>query len=295
MYIEVENLAGLHDGEACAIIGNGPSLNEICLDHLTEITTVAVNQIYHLYNDTEWRPTYYAMLHEQNNEQWKIDGIQHNISDSIVFIDDKFNVNETYPNLIRLRKLGDLKRVLHPDVKMSHDSTNISTIANNLFSDDLCKGYYTLHSEFVMAQIIAYMGFREVFLIGFDPELYENQFVDFDNVVDMRSYGNNKLDYFYKALESGGPRELLNGIIWSLFRRFPRIYNALVDKPMYFDNKYKGEPKSSMEKYEHLLSHSVIKEALNMRSIKIYQVHSDGLPCYEKISPQKFKTILKSM
>lgn len=51
-----------HLGESCFIIGNGPSLSVEDLDVLQQkdIDSFAVNRIFKIFPQTEWRPTYYV-------------------------------------------------------------------------------------------------------------------------------------------------------------------------------------------------------------------------------------------
>ena len=51
-----------HLGESCFVIGNGPSLTAEDLTTLHEkgIDTFAVNRIFKIFPQTEWRPTYYV-------------------------------------------------------------------------------------------------------------------------------------------------------------------------------------------------------------------------------------------
>ncbi len=51
-----------HFGESCFIIGNGPSLTkeDLATLHNKNIDTFAVNRIFKIFPETEWRPTYYV-------------------------------------------------------------------------------------------------------------------------------------------------------------------------------------------------------------------------------------------
>lgn len=51
-----------HLGESCFVIGNGPSLTAADLTTLNQkgIDSFAVNRIYRIFPQTEWRPTYYV-------------------------------------------------------------------------------------------------------------------------------------------------------------------------------------------------------------------------------------------
>lgn len=58
----MKKLHNKHSGESCFIIGNGPSLSVDDLNILKEknIDTFAVNRIYKIFPQTNWRPTYYV-------------------------------------------------------------------------------------------------------------------------------------------------------------------------------------------------------------------------------------------
>lgn len=52
----------IHQGERCFVIGNGPSLRaeDLQILHDNHIVTFASNRIFHIYDQTQWRPTYYV-------------------------------------------------------------------------------------------------------------------------------------------------------------------------------------------------------------------------------------------
>ena len=52
---------GIHCGERCFIIGNGPSLSPQDLEMLRDEICFAANRIYDIYAQTTWRPTYYGI------------------------------------------------------------------------------------------------------------------------------------------------------------------------------------------------------------------------------------------
>ncbi len=59
----LKNLAGIHAGESCVIIGNGPSLRIDDLEtlHHKHVVTFGCNRINELFDRTDWRPTYYCL------------------------------------------------------------------------------------------------------------------------------------------------------------------------------------------------------------------------------------------
>ena len=63
----LRKLKGIHEGKRCFIIGNGPSLKA---DDLTMIKdnreiSFAFNRIFHIFSETDWRPTYYISQDEK--------------------------------------------------------------------------------------------------------------------------------------------------------------------------------------------------------------------------------------
>lgn len=56
----LKTLRNSHRGERCFIIGTGPSLTISDLELLKNETTFATNRIYELFDQTDWRPTYYV-------------------------------------------------------------------------------------------------------------------------------------------------------------------------------------------------------------------------------------------
>ena len=55
-------LKNIHKGERCFVIGNGPSLtaNDLQILHENQVITFATNRVYNIFEQTEWRPTYYV-------------------------------------------------------------------------------------------------------------------------------------------------------------------------------------------------------------------------------------------
>ncbi len=51
---------GIHKGERCWIIGNGPSLNDTDLDLIADEVSFGMNRIPLIYSRTKWRPKYYV-------------------------------------------------------------------------------------------------------------------------------------------------------------------------------------------------------------------------------------------
>lgn len=169
---------GIHNGQRCFLIGNGPSLRADDLTKLHEAgeITFAFNRIYNIFDQTNWRPTFYISQDER-----MLTGCADIVSDlkaqakfipiqlkwwNGIDIDDA-----TYFNIVNQQT---------EDPQQFRFSDNISRCIYNSLT-----GMYTA------AQIAAYMGFTEIYLIGVDHHFHISQNNQGEIVVD-----NSVKDYF---------------------------------------------------------------------------------------------------
>lgn len=151
---ELQKIKNIHEGERCFIVANGPSLqiSDLELLHRTGAITFAMNRIYKLFHETSWRPTYYVcedinIFHESLDEinnvpaEKKFIPINHkwyhniNVDDALYFWAN-YDRTKDYPDSF---------------------STNIAKQMDSL-------GTVT----FTCLNIAAYMGFKEIYLLGVD-------------------------------------------------------------------------------------------------------------------------------
>lgn len=147
----IKQIKDFHKNERCFIIGNGPSLRIEDLERIKNEITFATNRIYHVFDQTTWRPTYYCVQDFRliQNSYREINEIQakrkfvgcsndeeYELLDSFTFI--KLYIDSFYPDLPQ-------------------------------FSDDLKLGIYEGFTvTYMCIQIAIYMGFREIVLLGID-------------------------------------------------------------------------------------------------------------------------------
>ncbi len=143
-----------HLGESCFVIGNGPSLSAADLDvlHQKKIDSFAVNRIFKIFPETEWRPTYYV-----NTDHVMIRDILDDIN--TLPVKDKF---------IALQN----KYYNGSDVKDAH-----CFLANYSREKDQPDGFALDCSEQVNVrgtvtidciQLAMHMGYRYIYLLGVD-------------------------------------------------------------------------------------------------------------------------------
>ena len=147
------SLKGKFKGKRCFVLGNGPSLCATDLDALKNEITFASNRIYRIYDQTDWRPTYYVMFDENvAKSEGVIDGA--NRVNCIKFVRKQ--------GYIAYRKLSG--KVCYPHSWYSRRYLDVPE-----FSEELDKGIYSIATvTYAMIQIARWMGFEEIYLLGVD-------------------------------------------------------------------------------------------------------------------------------
>lgn len=149
----IRSFQNKYKGKRCFVIGNGPSLNKQDLDTLAKYKeiTFASNRIYKMYDQTPWRPDFYAVC------------------------DEKLFVDQMGP----IRQIKDTVRFLPLDLAhhVNYDGGFVYFARYPfkfftkypVFRDDLTKklgegNTVTYH----LLQLAVCMGFTEIYLLGCD-------------------------------------------------------------------------------------------------------------------------------
>ena len=170
-----------HKGERCFIIGNGPSLNKLDLTLLKGETTFGVNGIYLNQEKMGFLPTYYV------------------IEDYLIAEDRASEINELK---------GPVKFVptfLDYTLKKDCNTINFNAYMNYsdkifepLFSDDCLRKIGVGGSvTFMCLQLAYYMGFDEVYMIGFDHNYAKLEKTDSSIVVTEENDENHFTPKYY--------------------------------------------------------------------------------------------------
>lgn len=157
----------------CFIIGNGPSLRNSDLKHLMELgeVTFACNSLIKLFDEIQFRPTYYFA---QDNK----------------IIQDNRREIENYSG-IRFVKAHYAGRYHIKGVTYYNMLFPKSPIG---FSDNISKVVYSGQTvTYSMIQFAAYMGFKEIYLIGVDCNYSPgNDVITKDSYFDARLYNSTR-------------------------------------------------------------------------------------------------------
>ncbi len=170
-------LKDIHKGERCFIVANGPSLKAEDLDLLQKNgeVTFAMNRIYKIFPETIWKPTYYVcedinIFHESLEEinsipaKLKFIPINHKWFNGI-------KVNKALYFWANYQRNKDFPDSFSPDISKQMDSMGTVT--------------------FTCMNIAAFMGFKEIYLLGVDHNYTVTINESGETVVDP-----NAKDYF---------------------------------------------------------------------------------------------------
>lgn len=163
-------LKGIHAGKRCFIIGNGPSLRAADLDTLEQSgeITFAFNRIFHIFDQTAWRPTYYIsqdgkMLAGSVEEVKRIEA-------EIKFIPAELAWYEG----IRIPG-AQLFHIVNEEL-----AENVPAFSENI-AQKICNSKTVVYTAI---QIAVYMGIREIYLIGVDHHFHTSMNEKGEIVVD---------------------------------------------------------------------------------------------------------------
>lgn len=148
---ELKKFHNLHKGKRVFILGNGPSLKLDDLEILWKNHEIcfALNKIHKIYGMTEWRPNYICMSDTRviSACEKELDMITAN---SIVFMADRFFYSD---------------KVQYIHLKSEYYEPNMPGFSEDI-TEGVCWGYTVTYD--LAIQIAAYMGFKEIYLVGID-------------------------------------------------------------------------------------------------------------------------------
>lgn len=149
----LRSLKNLKKGQTCFIIGNGPSLKANDLELLKEsgIDSFASNQIYKIFDSTNWRPTYYSVV------DWK--GIEENDAN-----------NMDVPYMFFSDYYWRKHRITNKNACVFYGNRLLDSRLDTFrFSEDITKQIYMKGSvTYTNFQLAMYMGYTQIYLLGMD-------------------------------------------------------------------------------------------------------------------------------
>lgn len=283
-------------GERIFLLGNGPSILDTPLESLSKEYTFSVNKISFLFDDTDWRPSFY--LAEHDNTTISCEHFQKMIDLDIpcFFPTSHSQFLPTSDNIFYYTR-KHLRNVDSVDITDHHISWGSIDGYYEFWSDDITDIVYKHATVLYIAfQIIDYMGFDEIYLLGCD--LYEPQephmlFESGDNPAVYSfphdSTVKNTINY---ASNSNTPvRSLINAValktttsgLFKIIHPYLTNISSRFEDPGHFYNSsgLYGGNRQRNEMMER--SHKLAKEAANEKEFKIYNATPGG---YLEVHPR---------
>lgn len=169
-----DDLKDKEKGKRCFIIGNGPSLQIEDLEKLMDEDCIGTNDIHRLFGMTKWRPKYYLM--------W--DRYSKSTPEQVAEIDCPYVFLGDY-----YCRFNNVKR---EDYVCIHQHYNFNENEYKI-SEDIGKRVVSASTvSFGAMQIMAYMGYKEMYLMGFD----HNYVFEFDKKGKVIDTGTENAHFY---------------------------------------------------------------------------------------------------
>lgn len=190
--LKLRRFKGIHAGERCFIIGNGPSLSEKDLDVLEklQIPCFGFNRIYLMFEKTKWKPKYYISQDELTLMNCTSEVSQMGIQIKFIPLALKYYHHIYIPKAFYFH----LKPASNDMIEASED-----------ISKYVCA---TTTVACTAIQFAVYMGFKEIYLLGVDHNFsqYKNskgEIVTDSTVKDYFSenYNTDKQQLYIPSLD----------------------------------------------------------------------------------------------
>ena len=169
-------------GKRCFIVANGPSLRAEDLDllHQKGEITFGMNRIYKMFDQTDWRPTFYVCEDEliAKEQQKEINAID---------AQEKF-----IPVELNWWHGIDINDALYFHLNYDESKRSKYSFSTDIAHQIECRGTVT----FTCMQIAAYMGFSEIYLLGVDHNYQRTIDINGNVIVDP-----NAKDYFCEGYD----------------------------------------------------------------------------------------------
>lgn len=182
---EMAQFKNIHLGDRCFIVATGPSLTMEDLDILYQNReySIGMNRVFLAFEQTQWRPSYYLV------SDWRCIREDEDIIRTMS-VPYKF-VSDQYADFWKKKATEGIYRFHNNGVYVSGELPP--------FSEDLVYGLYgkaTVTYECI--QLAAYMGFKEIYLLGVDYDFSSNYKDESNHFIPTYYSEDSKTGFFLK-------------------------------------------------------------------------------------------------
>jgi hypothetical protein len=260
---------------------------------------MGLNRVNKIYKSTEWRPSFYVNVWKQSTKEEEAT-IQQNLNLGIpVFINaihaGKFKNNS---NLLPLNK-EDLRKTEFSELTLHEINEMETDNLEKFWSYDPSNLVYVYHSMLVLIQLVVYMGFRDIILLGCDLGYQSQELKIFEAGLDLFKYADEDTLFGQTGsyLTDAWRQKVLlksvaNGIAHKILRGLPKhiqqgaINFTGVEDKNHFDSKYQlGLNDMTTTNQEIRKSHHLIYKIAEYNGINIYNGTVGGqLEVYPRVN-----------
>jgi hypothetical protein len=201
-----------------------------------------MNKINKIYSETSWRPDFYFNTGNPDGETKKF--VKQNAkSGSLCFVPSEFSKQYQSIDNCCFLNTQPLKRDSCFDDISINQVKNISVSRlSQYWSDRIEKVVYLYHSMYAVLQIVAYLGFNEVYLLGCDLGYGRNSPhmlfdtgqdpIDYVNKGDSKKYDYPMISYLVEAVKSRTlGKSIANGILFKIMSsKAGKLVSAMLSK-----------------------------------------------------------------
>lgn len=185
----IRSLKGKDTGKRCFVVGNGPSLSVEDLEKIKGEIAFGTHRIYEIFDKTSWRPDYYLA------QDYKLICVSRERIENI----EVKNKLIAIPGRMPIIKIKGAKYI---KLFFEEFYPQLPQFAENI-ENGIYEGYTV---TYMCLQVAAYMGFKEIYLLGVDhsysTELDENgNLLKNENVRDHFS-DNDKIENVPQTFKS---------------------------------------------------------------------------------------------
>lgn len=191
-YEKLRSIKNKHKGERCFIIATGPSLTIDDLEKIKGEITFSMNSICLAFDETDWRPTYYGI--QDIGTYGRMREYIEELEVECKFISD---------NVLNSYNISILKNHYIFPINFMHHIMPNNTDYSTKFSKDIYSAVYNGHTiTYSLIQIAAYMGFKEIYILGADCNYgsdVKHHFKDYDLVDPTFALAHDMMTTSYKV------------------------------------------------------------------------------------------------
>lgn len=298
--MSIQDLKNKYIDERVFLIGNGPSLDKTPLEFLKGEYSIALNGINDIYTNTSWRPDFYVLLLDDFYKKGYGENLKYNLKldiDCITLSKHKRKIGHTnnihYVDKIPLKYTPVGNNYCFHDLTVEDVSSMNLRELNSFWSDNLEEVLYTYHSMYALIQIAAYLGFKELILIGCDLGYdYHDPHMLFNDGLDPFQWSDGKISFLLESYKSNVLiKSMLNGVIfYILTSRYINMVDSFFNQTIIEDtsrfslhSQLKPEDNSHVND-EIIKSHVAAKRITDDKEIKVFNATIGGnLEVYPKI------------